>query len=135
MNIRIDPASPVPIYLQILDSLKISIASGELKSGDRLPSVRELALQLRLNPRTISNAYRELLTMGLAESQKGVGLFLTENCRPFAGVEAITQLRERINEAITFGRELGFSGARILQETASLIRDLEGGIQEPDNNW
>ncbi|PKK89520.1 MAG: GntR family transcriptional regulator [Candidatus Wallbacteria bacterium HGW-Wallbacteria-1] len=121
MEIKVDPSNPVPIYIQILDSLKLAIASGELNSGDRLPSVRELAVELRLNPRTVSNAYRELITLGLAETRKGIGLFLTDRCQPYAGQEALSLLREKMNETITFARGMGFQNETILDEMTRLI--------------
>lgn len=122
MDINIDSSSPVPIYLQILEELKIQIAQGRIGPGDRLPSVRELSVELRINPRTVSSAYRELMIKGLAASRKGIGLFLTDQCAGFAGTEAGSQLDSKIAELIGFGMSLGFARSEILERFNEIVR-------------
>jgi GntR family transcriptional regulator len=123
MNISIDINSPVPIYIQILDQIKLLIAQKKLKTRDKLPSVRELALQLELNPRTISNAYRELAVQGLVEKKKGIGLFLTDSCKGFSEKEKGNQLEQKINELIEFGMMLGMSKEDIFREFTKVCSD------------
>ena len=75
---RIDPRSPVPLYAQISAELRAAIATGELTAGVPLPSVRQLSSQLRVNPATVVQAYRELETEGLVSTRHGAGTFVLE---------------------------------------------------------
>ncbi|MBN2384129.1 GntR family transcriptional regulator [bacterium] len=76
MFIKIDPRSSTPIYVQIVDQVKYQIASGRLRVGDRLPTVRELAVELRVNPNTVAKAYRELDREQVTEGRPGQGSFI-----------------------------------------------------------
>lgn len=125
MKISIDINAPIPIYIQILDQIKLLIAQKKLISGDKLPSVRELSLQLELNPRTVSNAYRELTAQGLVEKKKGIGLFLTNACRKFSEKEKAYQLEQKINELIDFGMMLGLDKKVIFDEFIRVIREVK----------
>jgi GntR family transcriptional regulator len=78
MQIRIDNASSRPIYHQIIDQIKRDIALGRLKAGEKLPTVRQLAGQLVLNPNTISKAYRQLEQDGIIVTRPGAGAFVAE---------------------------------------------------------
>jgi GntR family transcriptional regulator len=71
--------SSQPIYLQLADRLNRQIVSGELKPGDKLPSVREMAVSSKVNPNTVQRTYRELEASGIVESRRGQGTFVTEN--------------------------------------------------------
>lgn len=75
---RIDPRSPTPIYAQIADRIRVAVAAGELRAGDGLPSVRGLATQLRVNPATVVQAYRDLEREQLVEMRQGAGTFIAE---------------------------------------------------------
>jgi GntR family transcriptional regulator len=75
---QIDPRSPTPLYAQIAERLRVAIASGELKAGVALPSVRQLAAQLRVNPATAVQAYRDLESAGFVELRQGAGTFVKE---------------------------------------------------------
>ncbi len=78
MQIKINNASPRPIYQQIIDQIKRDIALGRLKAGEKLPTVRQLAAQLVLNPNTISKAYRQLEQDGIIVTRPGAGAFVAE---------------------------------------------------------
>jgi len=78
MQIRIDNASTRPIYRQIIDQIKRDIALGRLKAAEKLPTVRQLAAQLVLNPNTISKAYRQLEQDGIIVTRPGAGAFVAE---------------------------------------------------------
>ncbi|MHC4213910.1 MAG: GntR family transcriptional regulator [Planctomycetota bacterium] len=78
MQIKINNASTRPIYQQIIDQIKRDIALGRLKAGEKLPTVRQLAVQLVLNPNTISKAYRQLETDGIIVTRPGAGAFVAE---------------------------------------------------------
>ncbi len=75
-NISIDGRSGVPFYRQIIDQVLVGIASGGLTPGDRLPTVRQLAIDLKVNPNTVSRAYRELEIREVVRTQRGTGTFV-----------------------------------------------------------
>jgi GntR family transcriptional regulator len=77
MIIRIDTTSSTPVYAQIVDQIKRAIASGAIKRGDSLPSLRETAVKLRVNPLTVSKAYKQLENEGMIETRHGLGSFVT----------------------------------------------------------
>ena len=78
MKIDVDPTSNVPIYVQIVEAVQRLVATGLLKPGDQLPTVRQLAVDLRVNPNTIARAYLELDRHGVISSQQGRGTYVTE---------------------------------------------------------
>jgi GntR family transcriptional regulator len=79
MEIRIDPDSAVPIYLQIVHSIKQHVATGRLKPGEQLPTVRELATNLRVNPNTVARAYDMLDSDNVITTQQGRGTYVREH--------------------------------------------------------
>ena len=110
-----------PIYLQIVDKLKILIIKGEMKSGSRIPSVRELALTLKVNPNTIQRALMELENENLIYTERTNGKFVTEN------QDLINKKKEEyaINlskEYFYNMKEIGFSK----NEAINLIKDMKG---------
>lgn len=77
IHLQIDLKSGVPFYRQIIDQVKSAMAMGQVEPGDRLPTVRQLAVQLSINPNTVSRAYTELELTGLVETQMGSGTFIS----------------------------------------------------------
>ena len=73
----IDPKSPTPIFRQIADDLRRCIDSGVYKAGEMLPSLRSLAIDIKVNPNTVQRAYDALEREGVVESRRGVGIFVT----------------------------------------------------------
>lgn len=104
---RIDPRSPIPLYAQIAGRLRVAVASGELRPGEALPSVRALASQLRINPATVVQAYRELEQDGTVEMRQGAGTFVasipTERKRRERAAAARALVRDMISDAIRLG--------------------------------
>ena len=76
--LRLDIRSGVPVYRQIIDQVLGGIAAGNLKPGDQLPTVRQLAVDLAINPNTVVRAYRELEIRGVLATQQGTGTFITD---------------------------------------------------------
>src|SRR6266700_316948 len=74
----IDLHSGVPVYRQLIDQVRSGIASGSLTAGDQLPTVRQLAVDLAINPNTVMRAYRELELGGLLETHQGTGTFISD---------------------------------------------------------
>src|SRR5690348_17558045 len=78
LRLQLDLESGVPVYRQIMDQVLGAIASGRLVSGDQLPTVRQLAVDLSINPNTVIRAYRELEIRGILETQQGTGTFISK---------------------------------------------------------
>jgi GntR family transcriptional regulator len=78
MDLQLDPASPVPIYAQIVDQVRSLVATRAFRPGDKLPSVRELAASLRVNRNTAAKAYQALETDGIVETRAGQGCFIAD---------------------------------------------------------
>lgn len=82
MIIRLDPHSGDPIYLQLVEQIKHLVAAGKLKPDAQLPTVRQLAIDLRVNPNTVARAYTQLAEEGVISTQQGRGTFVLENPPP-----------------------------------------------------
>jgi len=91
MDLQLDPASPVPLFRQLVEGVRRLVAIGVLKSGDRLPPVRDLAARLRLNRNTVSRAFQELEALGLVRSRVGQGTFVAAEAAGSATREALLE--------------------------------------------
>ena len=89
MDLQLDANSSLPIYAQLIDRVKHMVATGQLKPGDQLPTVRQLGVDLRVNPNTIARAYTDLARQGVISTQQGRGTYIT--AKP--DVSALAQLR------------------------------------------
>jgi GntR family transcriptional regulator len=102
--LELNPADGRPIYGQISDRVKFAVAGGVLRSGELVPSVRELSKQLLVNPNTVARAYRDLQSEGLLESVRGMGLQVAEGavdrCRAERREIVRLRLRRAIGEAL-----------------------------------
>jgi len=97
MNIQIDFRSSEPIYVQIMEQIRQMVASGELRQGDQLPTVRQLATELRVNFNTVARAYRLLDEAGLISTQQGRGTYIWEK----PSEETLQQLRKHGLDSLT----------------------------------
>jgi GntR family transcriptional regulator len=104
---QIDPRSPVPLYAQIADRLRIAVATGELAMGAALPSVRQLASQLRVNPATVVQAYRQLEEVGVVESRQGAGTFVRQLAEPKREAERQREARRLVRRMLKDASALG----------------------------
>ena len=100
MLLQIDFKSGMPVYLQVVDQIKAAAASGALKPGEPLPSIRPLAEQLRINRNTVAKAYAELEAEGVIETIAGKGCFLAESRSPFTRQARLQRLTQAIDAAI-----------------------------------
>ncbi|HET9424472.1 MAG TPA: GntR family transcriptional regulator [Gemmatimonadaceae bacterium] len=115
---NIDSRSPTPLYAQIASRVRVAIASGELSTGEALPSVRSLATQLRVNPATVVQAYRDLESEGLVSTRHGAGTFVQE-------VGAERRSRDRAAEARRLVRDLVARAGGLGITTAELRKAID----------
>ena len=125
---KIDPGSHVPIYLQIAQQLRSAIAAGVYRPGESLPSLRALAVQVQVNPNTVQRAYDELLRQGIAYSQRGRGLFVSEQGTDSATSHAAQTVRAALDEALRTARAAGMSTRDIRSLFQAALQDAS--IQE-----
>ena len=106
MMIQLNFKSGKPVYLQVVDQVKAAAASGALRAGEPLPSIRPLAEQLRVNRNTVAKAYTELEGQGVIETVAGRGCFLKENHTPFRKDVRLKMVAEEIDAAIVQAHHL-----------------------------
>ena len=106
MLIQLNFKSGKPVYLQVVDQVKAAAASGALRTGEPLPSIRPLAEQLRINRNTVAKAYAELEGQGVIETIAGRGCFLKENHSPFRKDVRLKMVAEEIDAAIVQAHHL-----------------------------
>lgn len=112
MFVQIDPRSHVPIWEQIVIQIKELILRGGLVAGDKVPSVRELAGILIVNPNTVSKAYKELENQGIIETLRGRGTFVKENFnRESVDMEKAMLLKEKTKKLVIEGTYVGIEPA------------------------
>ncbi len=116
---RLDLHTGVPVYRQIVDQVRGAVASGALGPGDQLPTVRQLAVDLEVNPNTVVRAYRELEYDGLLETHQGTGTFISEQKMPRAGDERQRQLGQIVSDAIARAGAAGFTVRDLLEQLRS----------------
>jgi GntR family transcriptional regulator len=115
MMFHIDFKSGKPVYLQLVDQVRYAAASGALRPGDSLPSIRPLAEELRVNRNTVAKAYTELESLGVIETIAGKGCFLKENDSPLTKQVRHKLLVARIDEAVVTAHQMQV-GPEVLRE-------------------
>lgn len=114
MNIRINAESGVPIYMQIVDRIRHLVATGALHPGQQLPTIRQLAVDLRVDPNTVARAYAILDSQGVISTQQGRGTYIAEHPDEarLAAFRA-EQLRQMMSHAIVDALSLGYQPAEV----------------------
>jgi GntR family transcriptional regulator len=113
---RIDPRNPAPIYAQLERAVQTAVAAGQLGAGDQLPTVRQLAVLLKINANTVARAYASLERNGVVETQRGVGTFVRPHTEGSAAENALLkrELRERAAAFVAEMSALGFSASDVI---------------------
>lgn len=109
IEFRLDPKTGTPFYRQIIDQIKFGMASGNLKTGEQLPTVRALAVALKVNLNTVAKAYKELEIQNVLETQQGTGTFINEIKIQISDQEKKDKLKEICNEFSSIAFSYGFS--------------------------
>jgi|SRR5882757_874916 len=115
-RIHLDLKSGVPVYRQIVDQVRGAIAAGSLSAGDQLPTMRQLAVDLAINPNTVVRAYRELEYGGLLQTHQGTGTFISDQKIPRAGNERQRQLGQIVSDAIARAGAAGFTIQDLIEQ-------------------
>ena len=119
---RLDLRSGVPVYRQIIDQVMGGVASGTLAAGSQLPTVRQVAVDLSINPNTVMRAYRELEIRGALETQQGTGTFISHRKVQRDEVERQRQLDQLVGEFVARAGAAGFTIADLLER----LHDIQG---------
>jgi GntR family transcriptional regulator len=115
MEFSIDSKSGVPFYRQIIEMIKFGIARGDLAPGDRLPTVRQLAVDLSINPNTVIRAYRELEIEGVLETHQGSGTFIGNNKPEIDRLEKQRMLDQILTDLLARAQSYGLSLDDVLE--------------------
>jgi GntR family transcriptional regulator len=119
---RLDLHSGVPVYRQIIDQVTGGMAAGSLAPGDQLPTVRQVAVDLSINPNTVSRAYRELEIRGVLETQQGTGTFIGQQKVKRDEVERQRRIHQLVGEFVARAGAAGFT----VQELMEHLNDFDG---------
>jgi GntR family transcriptional regulator len=112
----LDLHSGMPVYRQIIDQVRGAIASGALTAGEQLPTVRQLAVDLQVNPNTVVRAYRELEFGGLIETQQGTGTFISAQKMKRADAERERQLAQIVGDCVARAGAAGFTVDELIEQ-------------------
>ncbi len=117
---RLDAHSGVPVYRQLIDQVQTAIASGALAAGDQLPTVRQVAVDLAINPNTVLRAYREMEIRGLLDTQQGTGTFIADRKVEYSKDERDQKLGQLVGEFVSRAGAAGFT----LKQLMEALREL-----------
>ena len=124
-HIQITTGSGTPIYRQIIEQVRLGVATGALAPGDAMPSVRSLAEQNLVNANTVVKAYAELVRDGVLESHHGKGFFVAEKRRVYSRAERLRRLRQALDTFVHEAVFLDFTADEIRQVVNEKLSDLE----------
>ncbi len=123
-RIRIDPSSAVPIWSQIEDAVRRLVASGALRPGDAVPSVRQNATDLRVNPATVAKAYQRLVETGVLEMRRGDGTYVADRPPTLTRAERSRELTEAARRFATVALPLGITLEQCIDTLRTTWADL-----------
>ena len=119
----LDPQSGVPVYRQIIDQVTGGIAAGALAPGDQLPTVRQLAVDLSINPNTVIRAYRELEIRGVLETEQGTGTFISNQEVRLDTAERQRSLNQLIGDFMARAGSAGFTAEELIEQLQAMQSD------------
>jgi len=126
--VKVNPGSHVPIYLQIAAEIRSAVAAEVYRPGEALPSLRNMAIELHVNPNTVQRAYDQLVRDGLIYSQRGKGLFVSDQGTASAQSGALDVVRKAFDEGVRAGRAAGVSADQ-LREIFAVSMDGLGELR------
>ena len=117
----LDLHTGVPVYRQLIDQVRAGVASGTLAAGDQLPTVRQLAVDLAINPNTVMRAYRELELGGVLETHQGTGTFISDKKIERKSAERERQLAQMASEFAARAGAAGFTLEELIDRMSELL--------------
>lgn len=123
---RLDPQSGVPVYRQLIDQVMGGMAAGTLAGGHQLPTVRQVAVDLSINPNTVVRAYRELEIRGVLQTQQGTGTFIRHQKVKRDDLERERQLNQLLGEFVARAGAAGFTIDDLLER----LRERQNGANK-----
>jgi GntR family transcriptional regulator len=120
---RLDEQSGVPVYRQLIDQVQAAIASGVLAVGVQLPTVRQVAVDLAINPNTVMRAYREMEIRGLLDTEQGTGTFIADKKVEYSKDEHDRKLGQLVSEFVSRAGAAGFTLNQLIQALQALSPD------------
>ena len=130
--IEVNPRGGVPIYVQIVEQVRHAIEVGGMRSGDRLPTVRQLASELTIAPNTIVKAYNELQRMGLVESRPGVGTVVAGGVEEIAREQRVEAIFDRLRVLVRDAASLGISEDELWESLDSEYERIPRDVGEEE---
>ena len=127
LTFRIVTNGSVAIYRQIVDQVRHGVATGSLRAGDQLPSVRGLAEHLAVNPNTVAKAYADLVRDGVVESQHGRGFFIADRRQVFSQAESDRRLERAVDALLSEALVLNYTPDEIRQTLDRKLADIAAG--------
>ncbi|NLZ52803.1 MAG: GntR family transcriptional regulator [Thermoanaerobacteraceae bacterium] len=131
--IDIDATSSTPIYAQIVNGMKEGILKGYFEPGEKLPSVRDMAKMLTLNPNTVQKAYKELERQKVVVTIQGRGTFISEEYKPRKDEHKLIEVKEAFKKGIIEAFYMGFSKEELIAIVKNLLDEMEG-LNSNDKN-
>ncbi len=122
---RLDTRSGVPVYRQLIDQVQAGIASGNLASGDQIPTVRQVAVDLEINPNTVLRAYRELEIRGVLDTQQGTGTLISDRKVTQDDAEHDRQLEQLVGDFVAREGAGGFTVKELLDRLRERLPEPE----------
>ena len=124
INFTLDASNGTPIYRQIIQQIEYAILSGRMKSGDKLPTIRSLAVDLKTNPNTIARAYDELVIRGILETQVGSGTYISDK-KPVMEDDSLNRkIREVVGRFVQELHDLGVGNRELVKLIESYIKEV-----------
>ncbi len=131
LHIQIDPHSGIPVYRQIMDQIKYYVASGAIREGAQLPSIRELAQSLTVNPTTIVKAFNELVHEGVVELRQGKGAFVMAHASGISAEDRDRALHRIARQLAVEAAQMGATPQRVMEIVDDELTSLLGERHEP----
>jgi len=130
IQFSLDAKSGVPFYKQIILQVEFAIADGRFTSGDQLPTVRSLAVDLKLNPNTVARAYNEMEIRGIVNTQQGTGTFISDKEIHLTEVEREGMLESLVRPFVSRATSYGFQADEVLSAVREGLLGMVQGREE-----
>ncbi|MGI6453097.1 MAG: GntR family transcriptional regulator [Syntrophomonadaceae bacterium] len=130
MHLHIDPSSSIPLYQQLVDTMKEAVARGFYSPGEKIPTVRELAAELTINPNTVAKAYQKLEQEGIITTMRSRGTFIASRAKVYSQEEVSRMLKPALDRLRVDAYHLGLSPRELRKLVLETIEEWEKERQD-----